>query len=81
MTLTEYAVPTTYMPGGKQLWEEKMVSSYSIVPRETLMIGDTLHDAEVANALGFDVRLYVGGHSSERRLREVAPVLLSAWRR
>lgn len=53
-----------------------MVSSYSIVPRDTLMIGDTLHDAEVANALGFDVRLFVGGHNSERRLREVAPVLL-----
>ena len=62
--------------GGKTAMGEKMVSSYSIVPRETLMIGDTLHDAEVANALGFDVRLYVGGHNSERRLREVAPVLL-----
>ena len=52
-----------------------MVSEYSIIPQETLMIGDTLHDAEVAEALGFDVRLFAGGHNSERRLQSSAPVL------
>ena len=46
----------------------KMVEMYGIVPEETLMIGDTLHDAEVAEALGFDSLLYAGGHNSSDRL-------------
>ena len=61
--------------GGKIARGEKMVSEYSIIPQETLMIGDTLHDAEVAEALGFDVRLFAGGHNSERRLQSSVPVL------
>lgn len=39
------------------------------------MVGDTLHDAEVAEALGFDVCLYSGGHNSAERLREKGMVL------
>lgn len=33
-----------------------------------LFVGDTLHDAEVAEAAGADVVLFTGGHMSERRL-------------
>ncbi len=39
------------------------------------MVGDTVHDAEVARALGFDCILFAGGHNSEWRLAEKAPVI------
>lgn len=60
---------------GKVARGERMLQVYSIDPRETLMVGDTLHDAEVAEALGFDIRLYAGGHNSAERLREKGIVL------
>lgn len=53
-----------------------MLEECGIIPGETLMIGDTLHDAEVAGALGFDCMLYAGGHNSEWRLQGKAPVIL-----
>ena len=53
------------VPRGRQ-----MLSSFPICPGKTLMIGDTLHDAEVAEALGFDILLYTGGHNSTERLRQ-----------
>lgn len=48
-------------------------------PREAvLMVGDTLHDFEVANELGVRCLLVAQGHQSERRLRATgAPVLAS----
>lgn len=53
----------------------RMVEALGISPAETLMVGDTLHDAEVADALGFDCVLYAGGHNSEWRLFEKASVI------
>lgn len=55
---------------------QEMLRKYPITPGETLMIGDTLHDAEVAEALGFDYVLYSGGHNSEKRLRGKGPVVV-----
>ena len=55
----------------------RMLADYGIAPSETLMIGDTLHDAEVANRLGFACILYAGGHNDEQRLRRKAPVIHS----
>ena len=52
-----------------------LVETCSIRPEETLMVGDTLHDAEVAEALGFRCVLYTGGHNDEARLRTAAPVI------
>ncbi len=54
---------------------QRMLSLYKFSPEDTLMIGDTLHDAEVAEALGFDCLLFAGGHNSEWRLREKASVI------
>lgn len=54
---------------------ERMLDCCDICPAETLMVGDTLHDAEVARALGFDCILFTGGHNSEWRLMEKAPVI------
>lgn len=52
-----------------------MVESYELCPQETLMVGDTVHDAEVAEALGFDCILYAGGHNSRNRLGQKAAVI------
>lgn len=60
---------------GKVERGRSMVGRYAIDPGNTLMVGDTLHDAEVAEALGFDVCLYAGGHNSEARLREKGRVV------
>lgn len=56
---------------------QRMLATCGINPVETLMVGDTVHDAEVAQALGFDCVLFSGGHNSEWRLREKAPVIHS----
>lgn len=60
---------------GKVVRGMEMLRMFPIVPDETVMIGDTLHDAEVAGALGFDFRLYAGGHNSMERLAEKGIVL------
>lgn len=63
---------------GKTERGRQMLEKYPlIVPSSTLMIGDTLHDAEVARALGFDVLLYGEGHNSPSRLAAAGRVLTS----
>ena len=52
---------------GKQLMQD-----YSLNPQRTLLIGDTLHDAEIGNYI-----LYSGGHNSYELLVEKAPVMIS----
>lgn len=55
----------------------RMLETLDICPAKTVMIGDTVHDAEVARALGFDCILFAGGHNSEWRLQEKALVIHS----
>ena len=52
-----------------------MVERHAMDAGKTLMVGDTLHDAEVAEALGFGVCLYSGGHNSRERLRTKGMVI------
>lgn len=61
--------------GGKIERGKEMVERYHLCCGETLMVGDTLHDAEVAAALGFDCILFSGGHNSRWRLEQKAPVI------
>lgn len=49
-----------------KLW----VDSLDVRPHEVLFIGDTLHDLDVAKAIGADCALIAGGHTSYRRLKE-----------
>jgi phosphoglycolate phosphatase len=60
-----------------------------LVPRTTLLIGDTVHDAEVAAAMGIDCLLLNAGHQTRARLEatgapvfnhlaDLAPLLLPA---
>jgi len=50
---------------GKDLLEKMNFRSDEII-----LIGDTLHDLEVANELGLDCLLIANGHQSKRRLLE-----------
>ncbi len=44
------------------------VKTHPIDPANTLMVGDTLHDAKVAKTIGCEIVLYTGGHQSKARL-------------
>jgi len=46
----------------------KMLEELHVSPHETLLIGDTTHDAEVARAMGVDCVLVPCGHNSRIRL-------------
>ena len=47
---------------------KQVVENLGLNPAECLMIGDTLHDAEVAEECGFNCILFSGGHVSKQRL-------------
>ena len=47
---------------------KQVIKDLNLNSSECLMIGDTLHDAEVAEQCGFDCILYSGGHVSKQRL-------------
>lgn len=49
---------------------KKYVKSKGIKGSDAVIIGDTLHDAEVGEALGFDVVLYTKGHQHKSRLKK-----------
>ncbi len=47
----------------------RWIEELSHEPHDVLMIGDTVHDYDVATAMGVDCILLAGGHQSEERLR------------
>ncbi len=47
----------------------RFIHEQQIDPNDVIMIGDTLHDAEVANELGFKIVLYTKGHQHPNRLK------------
>lgn len=54
----------------------ELIETEKIKPEECLLIGDTLHDLEVGEALGIEVYLLTGGHQHEDRLRLKTPKIL-----
>jgi len=46
-----------------------LIKEQKLISTETIMIGDTLHDFEVAQKLGISCILFSGGHMSENRLK------------
>ena len=46
----------------------ELLNKTTIPKGDTIMIGDTLHDAEVAKELGIDCVLIASGHQSKQRL-------------
>ncbi len=59
--------------GKKELVQAFAASHPGAVP---LFVGDTEHDAEVADAIGADCVLYTGGHQSEKRLSRLGKPLI-----
>jgi len=47
----------------------ELLAGFAIRPDSAILIGDTDHDAEVAQALGIPVALIAGGHQNAARLR------------
>ncbi len=45
-----------------------LIETYSLNPKLTLMVGDTVHDYEVAQAIGCSCVLIAHGHQSKERL-------------
>ncbi len=64
---------------GKTEVGKRLVASLNLAENEAVMIGDTLHDAEVARTIGADAVLIAHGHQSERRLRESGNVVVSSF--
>ncbi|HSV87091.1 MAG TPA: HAD hydrolase-like protein [Bacteroidales bacterium] len=55
---------------------KKMMEYANIRSSEAIMVGDTLHDVEVADEIGVDVILIGRGHQSQSRLRVAGKILL-----
>ena len=61
---------------GKTGTGKKMIEKYNVVPPSSWMVGDTLHDLEVAKHLGTHCILFSGGHYSGKRLyKQNVPVV------
>ena len=60
---------------GKQL-----ITEYNIDPCNATMIGDTIHDFEVAEQLGFNCILIADGHQSKERLLGTGVTVLNDLR-
>lgn len=58
-----------HLAHGKLGIADKAMSSRGFDKQETCLIGDTLHDAEVAKALGIHCLLIANGHQSDARLK------------
>ena len=58
----------------------ELQQDFGIDPRTALLIGDTAHDAEVAQALGMSVLLVSTGHQSTERLRETGYPVYESYR-
>jgi len=46
----------------------RLIEELGFGPDEVLLIGDTIHDYEVAREVGADCTLFVGGHNTRERL-------------
>ncbi|MDD3336829.1 MAG: HAD hydrolase-like protein [Eubacteriales bacterium] len=56
--------------GSKEEIGRAYLSQCGVSPSDTVMLGDTLHDAEVAQAIGASCVLIARGHQSAQTLRE-----------
>ena len=55
---------------------KEFISDLKIKEGEALLIGDTLHDLEVANEIGADCILIANGHQSKERLQKKHQIVL-----
>jgi len=57
---------------------KKLIDDLDFDPHEILLIGDTIHDFEVANSIGVDCILIPGGHQSIERLKACRACVLDS---
>ena len=62
---------------GKVELGRRHVGKLGLEPSECLMVGDTFHDYEVAQAIGAECLLFSGGHHSEQRLLESGAAVIA----
>lgn len=55
---------------------EQLISQYNINKEKSTMIGDTIHDFEVAEQLGLDCILIADGHQSKERLQNTGATVI-----
>jgi phosphoglycolate phosphatase len=58
-----------HLGAGKTMAARELMNSMGCHPSETLIIGDSLHDAEIAHELGISCILVSNGHQSYERLQ------------
>jgi phosphoglycolate phosphatase len=63
---------------GKLIAGMELVDQFHIDPRNSVLIGDTVHDAEVADSLGLDCVLISSGHHSHERLSKLNHPVVSS---
>ena len=63
---------------GKLAAGRELLAAHPRNPAEFLLVGDTLHDAQVAQALGVDCCLIPNGHQSAQRLQAADVPLLGS---
>ena len=54
---------------------QKLIKDNSLNPGKAIIIGDTVHDAEVAKTLGIKCILYAGGHNNYDLLKNESKVI------
>ncbi len=69
--LFDYVIGTSnYEGGSKSRLGYNFVRDNNIDSKECLVVGDTLHDLEVANLIGCDAVLFTKGHQDKSRLKK-----------
>ncbi|WP_346855208.1 HAD hydrolase-like protein [uncultured Draconibacterium sp.] len=56
---------------------QQLISEFGINKNNSTMLGDTIHDFEVADQLGLDCILIADGHQSEERLQKTGVKVIS----
>jgi len=64
---------------GKEQVGHRLMRCLALRPEETVLVGDTLHDAAVSRALNIDCLLLAGGHQSKERLLQAGVPVLRDW--
>lgn len=65
---------------GKEHIFEKVIEKNNLDIAKIVMIGDTLHDAEIADNLGIDCLLLFSGHQSEKRIKTAGKPVIHSYR-
>jgi len=63
---------------GKLSVGQLLIKEAELKPQDCLLIGDTIHDAEVARALGVDCCLLASGHQDMARLKHTGREVFSS---